>query len=189
MPLDESRIVKLLTGYMTLYPDEMAALMPLYNAIGSHIREGGVCLHLDSCPRVAAGALVVDEHDRVLALWESHYSRWVLPRLLPHAADASLYDTAERAAKATTAIGDVYRPISVTGPVDVSFHRQRLGSEARLSYSFHFLFRSYSYELPQQGAHIQWREIGEVVPPRISHRLSTEYLTDSRWHRYSGLAV
>ncbi|MEU7187446.1 hypothetical protein [Streptomyces sp. NPDC045369] len=188
MPLDESQIVKLLTGYMTQYPDETAALMPLYNAIGGHVREGA-CLHLDSCPRVAAGALVVDEHDRVLALWESHYSRWGLPRLLPHAEDNSLFDTAERAAKCTTGIGEVYQLTSVTGPVDIDVRRDVRGCGVHITYVLRFLFRSYSYELPQTAGHIQWRKIREVVPPQIESRLSTEYLTESRWRRVSGLAV
>ncbi|MEU6959386.1 NUDIX domain-containing protein [Streptomyces chrestomyceticus] len=174
---------------MTQYQDEAAALMPLYNAIGSHVRTSG-CQHRDLCPRVMASALVVDEHDRVLALWEAHYSRWGLPRLLPDAADASLFETAERAAKCTTGIGEVYQLASITGPVDIEFRRDIRGREARLTYIFRFLFRSYSYELPQPDTgHIQWREIRELVPPRIESRLRTEYLAESRWSRHSGLAV
>ncbi|MEU7148514.1 hypothetical protein AB0B15_10815 [Streptomyces sp. NPDC045456] len=190
MPLDESQIARTLFAYMTQYPEEVAVLTPLNRVLNEHVRHGR-CQHGDLCPQVAASALVVDERDMVLALWDSTCSRWRLPRLLPHAADDSLYDTAERAASHVTGIAELWRTDFIADAVDIHFQRDRLGSDVRLSYEFRYLLRSYSYALPlSTPRHIQWRQINEAVQQeRLQRRLVDDYLSERPMCRRIGLAV
>ncbi|WP_148107959.1 hypothetical protein [Streptomyces sp. WAC 06725] len=182
--------MRTLFAYMTQHPEESPVLAPLHRALGDPVRDG-YCGHDDLCPQAAAGALVLDERESMLGLWEASYPRWCPPRLLPHAADTSLYDTAERATISATGITELWRTDCIADTVDIHFKRQRIGNDVRLSYEFRYVFRSYSYALPlSTPRHIQWHQISEVVQQqRLQRRLVDEYLAEGLWCRISGLAV
>ncbi|MFI5755543.1 NUDIX domain-containing protein [Streptomyces sp. NPDC051569] len=173
MSVEESDIVKEANTYLHAHPGETKALTPLFMAACDHTRLR-TCHHAGSCPLVTAGAIVVDEQNRVLSLWNG---RWALAEGSPDDQDDSLSDAALRVLEEFAGIYDVWAAPGEEGPllIDVTEPAPEFGG-ARKRYGFRYLFRAHSDALSPVvavGGQARWVPLDEISPlirTRVLHR-------------------
>ncbi|WP_227025900.1 NUDIX hydrolase [Streptomyces fodineus] len=118
MSVREDQIIRELSHYIHDHPAEQMALMPVYDAAVDHSRRRA-CTHDRRCPLVMAGAVVVDERNRVLCL--RHEAGYALAEAEPEAEDDSLSEAALRLLAEQVGIRDVWTQPGAESPflVDV----------------------------------------------------------------------
>ncbi|MEU2916323.1 NUDIX domain-containing protein [Streptomyces massasporeus] len=142
MSVRDDQIIRELSRYLHEHPSDRMALLPVYDAARDHSQRRA-CTHDQRCPLVVTGAVVVDEHNRVLCL--RHQGSYALAEAEPEEADGSLSEAALRLLAEEVGIRDVWTQPGAEGPflVDVSRPGQhRYGS--RLRVGIRYLFRSHS---------------------------------------------
>lgn len=93
MSVRDDQIVRELSHYIYEHPADRMALMPVYDAARDHSQRR-TCTHDQRCPLVTTGAVVLDEHDRVLCL--RHDGGYALAKAEPEEVDDSLSAAALR---------------------------------------------------------------------------------------------
>ncbi|WP_369366427.1 NUDIX domain-containing protein [Streptomyces sp. CG4] len=142
MSVGEDQIIRELSHYIHEHPAEEMVLMPVYDAAVDHSRRRA-CTHDRRCPLVMTGAVVVDEHNRVLCL--RHEGRYALAEAEPEPEDESLSEAALRLLAEEAGIQDVWTQPGAESPflVDVTRPGQhRYGP--RLRVGIRYLFRAHS---------------------------------------------
>ncbi|MGX1560929.1 NUDIX domain-containing protein [Streptomyces sp. NPDC055506] len=142
MSVRDDQIIRELSRYLHEYPSDRMALLPVYDAARDHSQRRA-CTHDQRCPLVVTGAVVVDEHNRVLCL--RHQGGYALAEAEPEEADGSLSEAALRLLAEEVGIRDVWTQPGTEGPflVDVARPGQhRYGS--RLRVGIRYLLRSHS---------------------------------------------
>jgi 8-oxo-dGTP pyrophosphatase MutT (NUDIX family) len=142
MSVRDDQIVRELSHYIHEHPADRMALMPVYDAARDHSQRR-TCTHDQRCPLVTTGAVVVDEHDRVLCL--RHDGGYALAEAEPEDEDDSLSEAALRLLAEEVGIRDVWTQPGAEGPflVDVTRPGQhRYGP--RLRVGIRYLFRAHS---------------------------------------------
>ncbi|MEO3973167.1 NUDIX hydrolase [Streptomyces sp. CAU 1734] len=170
MAVSGSDIVKELTAYIYHHPSESEQLMPLYHALRDHSVLGD-CPHRGACPVVRAGALVVDEEERVLAFRDG--AGWGLAESEPHGRDRTLHATALRALREHGGIREVWDVPGAEEPVVVEARREAGPDGARLSVGFRYLFRCHSRVVASGragSAELRWVPLAEIEE-RLAGRL------------------
>ncbi|MFF1570347.1 NUDIX domain-containing protein [Streptomyces sp. NPDC058293] len=142
MSVRADRIIRELSGYVHEHPGEKMALMPVYDAVRDHAQRGA-CTHDRRCPVIVAGAVVVDEHHRVLCL--RHAGTFSLAETELENRDDSLSDAALRLLAEEIGVRDVWTEPGSEGPflVDVTRPGCHLHGP-RLRIGFRYLFRAHS---------------------------------------------
>jgi hypothetical protein len=149
--VDDSQIVKALTQYAQQHPYEATALIAPYAATRDHVTRA-TCTHDNRCPIVRAGALLVDERERVLVLRAGN--RWEFtgvhnPWTVPGAEDPLVIDVTQAAPE--------------DGP--------------RLRVGFRYLFRAHSDAvcpaLIKRGQ-ARWVPLSAIETPLLLQRLQSE---------------
>ncbi|OQD57535.1 hypothetical protein BM536_001925 [Streptomyces phaeoluteigriseus] len=134
--LARSSFVRELSHYLSEHPGEQMALMPVYDAARDHAQHG-TRTHSRRCPLVTAGAVVVDERDRVLPL--RHESAFVLAEAEPEEQDDSLGGAALRLLAETVGIREVWTEPDAEGPVLIDVTRpgqHRYGPRLRIGFRY-----------------------------------------------------
>ncbi|WP_405951501.1 NUDIX hydrolase [Streptomyces prunicolor] len=172
MSIREDQIVRELSHYIYAHPDEQMALMPVYDAARDHAQRG-TCTHSRHCPLVTTGAVIVDEHNRVLSL--RHEGTFALAEAEPEEQDDSLGGAALRLLAEAVGIRDVWTEPDSDGPflIDVTRAGQhRYGPRLRIG--FRYLFRAHSGAIAPMvlgaGA-AAWMPFGEIGIPSVRDRL------------------
>ncbi|MFF1306565.1 NUDIX hydrolase [Streptomyces sp. NPDC058307] len=172
MSIREDQIVRELSHYIYEHPDEQMALMPVYDAARDHARRG-TCTHSRRCPLVTTGAVVVDEHNRVLSL--RHGGAFALAEAEPEEQDNSLGGSALRLLAEAVGIRDVWTEPDSDGPFLIDVTRaghHRYGPRLRIG--FRYLFRAHSGAIAPMvigaGA-AAWMPLGEIGIPSVRDRL------------------
>ncbi|MEV0040068.1 NUDIX hydrolase [Streptomyces sp. NPDC050804] len=175
MSVGESSIAKEINGYLHHHPDETAALMPLFDALLDHSRLGR-CSHQGRCPSVRAGAVLVDEQQRALALW--HGKRWGFTEDSPNDSDMSLSDTAIRVLRENYEVCDVWTPPAADGPLLIEvLAADDPEGEPRKRYGFRYLYYAHSGAvLPstEKTGHVRWFPLDHLGSPLLHERLRTQ---------------
>ena len=174
MALEGSQIVRELSQYIHQHPDEALALLPLYDATRDHAMRG-TCLHDNRCPLVTAGALLVNEQDRVFALRDGN--RWAFAEGVPGEEDESLSHVALRVLEEFAGVRDVWTVPGSEGPsvIDVSMAAPELGP--RLRVGFRYFFRAHSRAIcPSviEMGEVRWLLMPEIGTPPIQDRLLSQ---------------
>ncbi|MEV6753161.1 NUDIX hydrolase [Streptomyces sp. NPDC051214] len=171
MSIRDDQIVKELAHYIHEHPAETMALMPLYDAARDHAQRGS-CLHNHRCPLVMAGAVVVDELNRVLSL--RHGGGYSLAELAPEPQDDSLSGAALRLLTEEAGIRDVWTEPGSDGPFLVDVARAPREYGPRIRVGFRYLFRAHSGAIfptmIETGA-AAWVPIAEIGIPSVRERL------------------
>lgn len=165
MAVTLSHVVKTLTAYMHDHPGEVAALMPLYEASRDHARRGH-CPHDGGCPLVTAGAIVVDERQRVLAL--RYLEGWAFAEGGPEEADHTLRETALRVLREVADVHDVWTDVTAEGPFIIDVAPAGPEDGARTRYGFRYYFRAHSHVLPARltdTGQARWLPLASVEIP------------------------
>ncbi|MFE9881901.1 NUDIX domain-containing protein [Streptomyces sp. NPDC005784] len=172
MSVKGDQIVRELSHYIYEHPADRMALMPVYDAARDHSKRR-VCTHDRRCPLVVTGAVVVDEHNRVLCL--RHGGSYALAEAEPEDTDDSLSEAARRLLAEEVGIRDVWTQPGAEGPflVDVTLPGQhRYGP--RLRVGVRYLFRAHSGAvLPsmiETGA-AAWVPLTEIGVPSVRNRV------------------
>lgn len=142
MSVRDDQIVRELSHYIYEHPADRMALMPVYDAARDHSQRRA-CTHDQRCPLVTTGAVVVDEHDRVLCL--RHEGGYALAEAEPEERDDSLSEAALRLLAEEVGIRDVWTQPGAEGPFLVDVIRpgqHRYGP--RLRVGIRYLFRARS---------------------------------------------
>ncbi|GAA1191456.1 hypothetical protein GCM10009654_56070 [Streptomyces hebeiensis] len=171
MAVEESAIVKELNHYLLDHPDETAVMTPLFDAMLDHSRLGH-CFHDGNCPVVKAGAILIDERGRALAL--RHEDAWGFAEDAPSAADESLSRTAVRVLEEFAGVHDVWMIPGTESPVLVDTSRAAPEDGPRTRYGFRYLIRTHSSVLLPGGtvaSRARWIPLDEVGPPVLRARL------------------
>ncbi|MFD9477974.1 NUDIX domain-containing protein [Streptomyces nojiriensis] len=172
MSVREDQIVRELSHYIHEHPDEQMALMPVYDAAVDHSRHRG-CTHDQRCPLVMAGAVVVDEQDRILCL--RHQGGFALAEAEPEAQDNSLSEAALRLLGEEVGVRDVWTEPGTEGPflVDVTKPGEH-GYGRRLRVGMRYLFRAHSGaifpSMIETGA-AAWVPLAEIGIPSVRSRV------------------
>ncbi|MFI5861778.1 NUDIX domain-containing protein [Streptomyces sp. NPDC051546] len=172
MSVREDQIVRELSHYIHEHPGEQMALLPVYDAAVDHSRYRG-CTHDQRCPLVMAGAVVVDEQDRVLCL--RHQGVFALAEAEPEDQDNSLSEAALRLLAEEVGIRDVWTEPGTEGPflVDVTRPGQH-GYGGRLRVGMRYLFRAHSGavfpSMIKTGA-AAWVPLPEIGIPSVRSRV------------------
>ncbi|MFF8917983.1 NUDIX domain-containing protein [Streptomyces sp. NPDC015032] len=159
----DSDIVKTLSSYMHERPGERMALMPLYDALRDHVSNRS-CTHGGRCPMITAGAIVVDEQDRVLAL--RNETRWALAEGLPEDGDNSLDEVALRVLREEAGLYGVWTMPGLEGPILIDARPAAPEYGPRLRVGFRFLVRAHSEVLrptviaPRLAGWVAFTEVG-----------------------------
>jgi hypothetical protein len=166
-----SHVVRELTGYMRLHPAESSPLIPLYDAIRDHVQRG-LCTHPGRCPVITAGALVVNEEDCALALWDGE--RYVFPEALLEGGDDSLRDTATRALT-LAGVRETWAAPGLDGPflIDLS---PAAPQDARTRYCFRYLYRAHSDGLlpaTLENGKAAWFPLADIGTPGFVRRFKS----------------
>ncbi|MEU8621454.1 NUDIX domain-containing protein [Streptomyces sp. NPDC048623] len=175
MAVRDSDVVKTLSSYMHERPRERMALMPLYDALRDHAGRRG-CSHGGRCPMITAGAIVVDEQNRVLAL--RNETRWALAEGLPEDGDDSLDEVALRVLREEAGLYGVWTMPGVEGPILIDARQAAPEFGPRLRIGFRFLFRAHSEALlptvidPKRAG---WVAFNEISIPGVAER-AEQYL-------------
>ncbi|WP_062642548.1 NUDIX hydrolase [Streptomyces maremycinicus] len=142
MSVRDDQIVRELSHYIYEHPDDRMALMPVYDAARDHSQRRA-CTHDQRCPLVTTGAVVVDEHNRVLCL--RHDRGYALAEAEPEEVDDSLSEAALRLLAEEIGIRDVWTQPGAEGPflVDVTRPGQHQYGP-RLRVGIRYLFRAHS---------------------------------------------
>lgn len=171
MTIRADQIVKELSRYIPEYPDETMALMPLYDAARDHAQRQG-CLHNDRCPLVMAGAVVVDQLNRVLCL--RHADGFALAEIEPEDEDDSLSAAALRLLAEEVGIRDVWTEPGSEGPFLIDVTRAQPEYGPRIKVGFRYLFRAHSGAvfpaMIETGA-AAWVPLAEIGVPSVRERL------------------
>ncbi|MET9558808.1 NUDIX hydrolase [Streptomyces tauricus] len=172
MSIREDQIVRELSHYIHEHPDEQTTLVPVYDAARDHAQRG-TCTHSRRCPLVTTGAVVVDEHRRVLSL--RHEGAFALAETEPEDQDNSLAGAALRLLAEAVGIRDVWTEPDTDGPflIDVTRAGQhRYGPRLRIG--FRYLFRAHSGAVApmviRTGAAASTL-LGEIGIPSVRNRL------------------
>ncbi|MFI6275904.1 NUDIX domain-containing protein [Streptomyces sp. NPDC050988] len=177
MSVREAQIVRELLSYIHAFPAEQMALMPVYDSSHDHVRRGE-CTHEHRCPLVMTGAVVVDEHHRVLCL--RHDGGYALAEAEPEDKDDSLKEAALRLLAEEAGVHDVWTDevsglpflIDVTRP---GLHRYG----PRLRVGVRYLFRAHSGAVfPESiatGA-AAWLPLSEINIPHLRDRLQSHLI-------------
>ncbi|MEV7088976.1 NUDIX hydrolase [Streptomyces sp. NPDC093085] len=171
MAVEASAIIKELNHYLLGHPDETSATMPLFDALLDHSRQG-VCLHHGSCPVVRAGAILLDERGRALAL--RYGAAWGFAEGAPAPSDQSLSRTASRVLQEFAGVAEVWTAPGEEGPILVDTSPAAPEDGRRTRFGFRYLFRTHSRVLvPAMAAlgRARWTSLDEIGPPRLRHRL------------------
>jgi hypothetical protein len=169
--VEESAIIRELNHYLLGHPDETAAAMPLFDAMLDHSRQGD-CLHEGSCPVVRAGAILMDEEGRALAL--RHGDAWGFAEGAPAAGDQSLSRTATRVLAEFAGIRNVWTAPGEEGPILVDASPAAPEDGRRTRFGFRYLFRCHSRLLVPAMARLgraRWTSLDEIGPPLLRTRL------------------
>ncbi|WP_371791839.1 NUDIX hydrolase [Streptomyces sp. NBC_01471] len=171
MSVGDDQIVKELSHYIHGRPAETMALMPLYDAARDHAQRGA-CLHGHRCPLVMTGAIVMDQHHRVLAL--RHEGSFSLAEAVPEAQDDSLSGAALRLLAEETGIRDVWTEPGSEGPFLVDMARAEPEYGPRIRVGFRYLFRAHSGAvfpaMIETGA-AAWVPLAGIGIPSVRNRL------------------
>lgn len=171
MSVRDDQVVKELSHYVHEHPHEAMALMPLYAAARDHAQHRA-CLHDHRCPLVMAGAVVVDERNRVLAL--RHQGGFSLAEIAPEAADDSLSGAALRLLAEEVGVRDVWTDPGREGPFLIDVARAAPEYGPRLRVGFRYLFRAHSGVVVPAviatGA-AAWLPAAEIRIPAVRDRL------------------
>ncbi|WP_256103020.1 NUDIX domain-containing protein [Streptomyces sp. Ncost-T10-10d] len=171
----DSDIVKTLSSYMHERPGERTALMPLYDALRDHAG-GRSCSRGVRCPMITAGAIVVDEQNRVLAL--RNETRWALAEGLPEDGDDSLDEVALRVLREEAGFHGVWTMPGVEGPILIDARHAAPEFGPRLRVGFRFLFRAHSEALLPtviEAGRAGWVASTEIGIPDVAERVE-QYL-------------
>lgn len=171
MSVGDDQVVKELSRYIHGHPAETMALMPLYDAARDHAQRGA-CLHNSRCSVVMTGAIVMDEHHRVLAL--RHHGSFSLAETAPEPQDDSLRDAALRLLAEETGIRDVWTEPGGEGPFLVDVARAERAYGLRVRVGFRYLFRTHSEAVfpavIETGA-AAWVPLAGIGIPSVRNRL------------------
>lgn len=173
MTLEGSQVVKVLTRYVHQYPDETVALMPLYDATRDHAVRGR-CLHNNRCPIVKAGALLVDEQERVLALRARN--RWAFAEGEPEHDDGSFSDTALRVLREFAGVYDAWTVPGAEYPLVVDVTKAAPEDGPRLRVGFRYLFRAHSSAMSPaliETGQARWVPLSAIETPILLERLQS----------------
>ncbi|MFI6699434.1 NUDIX domain-containing protein [Streptomyces sp. NPDC050509] len=171
MAVEESAIIKELNHYLLGHPDETSATMPLFDALLDHSRQG-LCLHHGSCPVVRAGAILMDEQGRALAL--RYGDAWGFAEGAPDPSDQSLSRTASRVLEEFAGVQNAWTAPGEEGPILVDASPAAPEDGRRTRYGFRYLFRAHSRVLvPAMAAlgRARWTSLDEIGPPLLRTRL------------------
>ncbi|MFF1447476.1 NUDIX hydrolase [Streptomyces sp. NPDC058274] len=172
MSIREDQIVRELSHYIYEHPDEQMALMPVYDAARDYAQRG-TCTHDRRCPLVTAGAVVVDERNRVLSL--RHEGAFALAEAEPEAQDDSLSEAALRLLTEAVGIREVWTEPDSDGPflIDVTTAgHHRYGPRLRIG--FRYLFRAHSVAIAPmviEAGPAAWMPLEEIGIPSVRNRL------------------
>ncbi|MFE7124001.1 NUDIX domain-containing protein [Streptomyces sp. GMY02] len=173
MSVVDSKIVKELNQYLHLHPGETMALMPLYDAAIEHSRQGR-CLHNGRCPVVKAGALLLDEQDRVLVLRNG--GGWAFAEGVPDSEDESLSRTALRVLEEFAGVYDVWTMPGEPTPLVVDVSRAAPEDGPRLRVGFRYFFCAHSGALAPsliETGEATWLPLSGVGNPLLRERITT----------------
>ncbi|MFJ4919952.1 NUDIX domain-containing protein [Streptomyces sp. NPDC088725] len=177
--IEESVVVKELNSYLLHFPDETPALMPLFDTLLDHARQGD-CLHDGLCPIVKAGAVLVNEGGRALALKRA--GSWVFAEGDPSVADHSLSRTAVRILAEAAGACDVWTIPGAEHPLLIDISPADPEDGRRTRYGFRYLFRAHSGVLfPAEAptpSRTRWVPLEEIGHPLLRARLRAT-LTDA----------
>ncbi|MEU7643387.1 NUDIX domain-containing protein [Streptomyces huasconensis] len=170
--VDDSEIVKTINKYMHGNPSAQHVLMPLYDALRDHAARRGQCSHNNRCPIVKAGALLVDERERVLAL--KNGTGWSFAEGEPEPGDTTLGETALRVLREHAGVYDVWTmPELEDQPLIIDVTPADPEDGPRVRVGFRYLFRAHSGALLPamiESGRARWRPL-EEVNPLIAERL------------------
>ncbi|MFC9231380.1 NUDIX domain-containing protein [Streptomyces decoyicus] len=174
LAVESSQVVRELFRYLTRHPDEEGALLPLYDAIREHVHQRR-CLHEGRCPVVTAGALVVDEKNRLLRLWSG--AKWAFVEGLPESDDESLSATATRSLMEHTGIFDVWRMPDEDLPILIDVDEAPAEYGPRMRFGFRYIFRAHSEAIsrPRDPLSLRWVSVTEVSSPQLRAALHTRF--------------
>ncbi|BCL22178.1 NUDIX hydrolase [Streptomyces tuirus] len=142
MSVKDDQIIRELSHYVHEPPADRMALLPVYDAARDHSQRR-TCTHDQRCPLVVTGAVVVDEHNRLLCL--RHEGGYALAEAAPEEADDSLSGAALHLLAEAVGIRDVWTQPGTEGPFLVDMARPGQHSYgSRLRVGIRYLFRSHS---------------------------------------------
>ncbi|KIF75239.1 hypothetical protein QR77_17530 [Streptomyces sp. 150FB] len=177
MSVVDSDVAKELNGYLHLHPDETMKLMPLYDATQDHARRGR-CLHESRCPVVKAGAVVLDDQDRVLVLRNGR--QWAFAEGTPEAEDESLPRTALRVLEEFAGVYDVWLSPGEQTPLVVDVSPAAPEDGLRLRVGFRYFYRVHSGALPPgmvERGEANWLRLASIGDPLLLERIESRLRT------------
>ncbi|WP_438293319.1 NUDIX domain-containing protein [Streptomyces sp. HUAS TT7] len=171
MSVRGDQIVKELAHYLHEHSAEAMALMPLYDAACDHAKRRA-CLHHGRCPLVMAGAVVVDQLNRVLSL--RHQGGYSLAETAPEPQDDSLSGAAVRLLAEEVGIRDVWTEPGTEGPFLVDVTRAPREYGPRIRVGFRYLYRAHSgavFPAVIESGAAAWVPIAEIGIPSVRERV------------------
>ncbi|MGW6457451.1 NUDIX domain-containing protein [Streptomyces sp. NPDC055078] len=124
---------------------------------------------LSSATQVRAGAVLVDERERVLTL--RHRQSWAFPEGPPALGDHSLGYTALRVLRECTGIQDAWAIPGAEAPLVIDTDRP--DDDSRLRVGFRYLLRAHSGALLStlsRTGHARWLPLPDIAP-RLASRI------------------
>ncbi|MFE2842782.1 NUDIX domain-containing protein [Streptomyces scopuliridis] len=177
MSVGASAIVREMNGYLDRHPTEGTAMMPLFLALRDHTQLRG-CSHRGRCPVVRAGAVLVDEHERVLAVRNG--TRWSFVEDAPDASDTSLRRTSIRVLEENAGVYNAWTVPGAEDPLLIEVSDIQTEAGRRLRYGFRYLLRARSRALLPSMAELgqaRWVPLGELGSPLLNTRLQDQLAT------------
>ncbi|MFF2848706.1 NUDIX domain-containing protein [Streptomyces sp. NPDC058001] len=177
MSVGDDQIFRELAHYIHEHPSERMALMPVYDAALDHSRRRA-CTHEQRCPLVMTGAVVVDEHHRVLCL--RYRGGYALAEAEPEEQDESLREAALRLLAEEVGLLDVWTQPGAEGPflIDVTVPgKHRYGP--RLRVGIRYLFRAHSGAVFPSVIEIgtaAWVTLAEIGIPSVHKRVESHLM-------------